>query len=469
MNDTSTMQSTAASKSRLLKNRYLFGLGTIGRDMLYGIMSFQLVFYLTEVVKISAQSLVYVTTIIMCMTIFDAFNDPFMGVVVDNTRSRWGKFKPWILIGTILAGCAVALIYSDFGLTGTPYIISFAIFYLMWGITFTINDISYWSMLPSLSSDQRERERIGAFARICANIGLFSFVVGVVPITQAISTMLGGNLRLAYTIFALSLIAIMWFFQAFTLLGVKEDRSIPLGDTTSIKELFSVITKNDQLLWVTISMALFYTGYTITTAFGLYFFKYIYGDESMFSLFAAILGLSQLFALIIYPMIAKRLNRRQFYSFAIVLVVLGYAIFYLAPTNTMLFIGLGGFLLFVGQGFIQLLVLMFITDTVEYGELKLGRRNDSVTLSIRPFISKLSSAISTGVVGTTLLISGIKEAESAAHVTARGAQIFKLSMLVLPVVLILIGYIIYRSKYIIDEKRYKEMLAELEERRSARS
>ena len=85
------------TSTQIKKNRWMYGLGTIGRDMVYTIFSMQLMFYLTDVLEISSQTLVYVTLIMMVIRVFDAVNDPFMGVLVDNTKSRWGKFKPWIL------------------------------------------------------------------------------------------------------------------------------------------------------------------------------------------------------------------------------------------------------------------------------------------------------------------------------------------------------------------------------------
>ncbi len=452
------------AEGQKVKNRYMYGLGTVGRDMVYSLFSIQLMFYLTDVLEISTQTLVYVTIIMMVIRIFDAFNDPFMGVLVDNTRSRWGKFKPWILSGVILSGILTVIMFRDFGLKAAGFLVMFTVVYVLWEISFTANDIAYWSMLPSLSQDLKERERIGAFARICANIGLFSFVVGVVPITNYLAEVT-GSLKTAYTVFAVALVLIMWVFQAFTLLGVKETVDVRVEETTRVSELFKIITQNDQLLWTTVSMVLFQIGYISTTSFGLYFFKYVYGDEGMYAIFAAILGVTQIVALALYPRFSKRYNRRTLYTAATILVVAGYLIFYFAPTTTMLFIGLAGVLLFAGQGFIQLLMLMFISDSVEYGEWKLGRRNDSVTLSLQPFINKMGSAASAGVVGFTLVLSGMKEAEVPEDMTASGLQIFKFSMLILPLIIIVIGYFVYRRKYIIDEKKFAEILADLEERR----
>lgn len=446
-------------------NQVTFGLGTVGRDMVYTMVSMYLMFYLTDVLQLSDSVLWWVTAIIMAARVFDAFNDPFMGVIVDNTHTKYGKFKPWICIGSVLSSIFTVLLFTDLGLSGGAFIVVFGIIYILWGITYTMHDISYWSMLPTLSQDQREREQIGSVARICASIGLFAVVSLIVPVTEAIGGAV-GSLQKGYFILSIILVAVMLGFLLFTVFGVKEPK---LGNQkeehTSVKELVRIIFKNDQLLVTAIAMALFMIGYCTTTSFGLYYFKYVYGDEGMYSIFAVILGVSQIFALSIFPVLGKRFSRKSLYAFSTALVVLGYIIFFLAPTNTMLFIGIAGLVLFIGQAFIQVMMLMFLTDSVEYGEWKFGKRNDSVTFSLQPFINKMGGAVASGVAGAIVIISGMSQAQSAADMTASGIVILKMAMMVFPLICILVGFLIYRSKYILDEKMYEKIVRELNERK----
>lgn len=440
-------------------NRYYFGLGTVGRDMLYSMVSMYLLVYLTEILNLPDSTMWLMTGVLTILRIFDAVNDPFMGFLVDNTHSRFGKFKPWIAIGGLFGGILTVLLFTDIGLTGLGYAISFAIIYLLWDFIYGANDIAYWSMLPSLTIDQKEREKTGSFARICANIGMYIVVVGILPMTGA----LGGDKK-AWFIFAVGVVVIMWAFLAFTLFGVKENRTLyKREESTSLKEMFSVLFKNDQLLFTAISMALFMIGYCTTTSFGVYYFKYAFKNEGMYSVFAGILGISQLLALTSFNLFSKKYSRKQLYAFSTILVVLGYIIFFFSPMN-MLFIGLAGVLIFVGQAFIQLLMLMFLTDTVEYGQWKLGRRNESITFSVQPFINKIGGAIASGIVGATLILSGINSAATPDDVTAKGLMIMKLSMLILPLILILGGYIVYRFKFKIDKEMFDKIVIDLSER-----
>ncbi len=445
------------------RNLYTFGLGTIGRDMLYSLVSMYLIFYLTDILSLPDSTLWWLTSILLVARIFDAVNDPIMGVIVDNTHSRFGKFKPWIAVGALLTSVFTVLMFTDFGLREIPFLILFAVVYLLWDISFTANDIGYWSMLPTLSMDQKERENIGAFARICANVGLFAVVVGIVPITKSLGSAF-GSMEKGYMVFAIIIAVIMCAGQCITLFGVRELKGVFKAEqSTSLKEMFSIIVKNDQLLYTAISMSLFMIGYMTTTSFGQYYFKYAYGDEDMYSIFALVLGVSQIAALLVFPLFSKRYSRKALYAGSTVLVVLGYVIFFFSPMN-MLFIGASGVLIFVGQAFIQLLMLMFLTDTIEYGQWKLGKRNDSVTLSLQPFINKIGGAVASGIVGSTVILSGISRAQTPADVKPEGLLLMKVAMLALPLLSILAGYLIYKYKFKIDAKMYESILADLQAR-----
>jgi sugar (glycoside-pentoside-hexuronide) transporter len=445
------------------RNRYFFGLGTIGRDMFYAMVSMYIMVYITEVRGVSDATLAVMTVLLLILRTFDAFNDPLMGLIVDNTKSRFGKFKPWILFGGIIGGASMVLMFTDFGFSGALYAATFGVFYIMWDIFYGLNDIAYWSMMPSLSTNQRQREKIGSFARICANIGLFAVVVGIIPLTNLLSNAV-GSAKKGWFLFAVLITVLMLGFLLFTLLGVKEKKGyFRREEKTTLKEMFHVLVKNDQLMWVAVSMSLFMIGYTTTASFGVYFFKYAYGDENMYAVFAAVLGVSQIIALGVFTLVRKRITRRRLYSAATLTVVLGYVLFFLSPMN-MVWIGIAGTLIFFGQAFIEILMLMFLSDSIEYGQWKLGKRNESITFSVQPFINKIGGAIASGVVGLTLILSGINAADSAQQVTAQGILTLKVAMLILPLVSILLGYIVYMKKFRIDEEVYEKIISSLRTR-----
>jgi melibiose permease/lactose/raffinose/galactose permease len=175
------------------------------------------------------------------------------------------------------------------------------------------------------------------------------------------------------------------------------------------------------------------------------------------------LGVAQLTGFLIFPLFRRRFSRRTLYTAATAMIVLGYVVFFFAPMN-MIWIGAAGLLLFVGQAFVVLLMLVFITDCIEYGHWKLGHRNAAVTFALQPFINKVGAALGTQIVSVVVITSGINSAASPDDVSANGLLLMRMAMLVLPLILIVVGYLIYRAKYRIDEAFYAQIVQDLEAR-----
>lgn len=460
------LEEGVVDRTQTLRNRYGFGIGTLGRDMAYTMISLYLLFYLSDVLEVSDATLGSVTVVLVLVRIFDAVNDPFMGVLIDNTHSRFGKFKPWIVVGAVLSSALMLLMFSGVGvgMGDLAFTLVFGAIYLLWEITYTANDIGYWSMLPALTQDQTERERIGAWARICANIGAFSMVVAIVPVSNALADVV-GDLPTAYLTIAGVVVVLALVFQAVMLVLVREDDTIPARpQRTPFRELAPTIFRNDQLMAVTAALVLFMTAFSTTVGFGIYYFKYVWGDEDMYAVFAAVLGVAQIGALALYPVLARRWNREQLFRTAIAMVVAGYLLFFLAPTGMLPLVVVSGLLIFAAEAVIQLLMLVFIADTVEYGQWKLGRRNDSVTISVQPFVYKLGTALASGIVGATVIASGMSAADNHEDMTDGGIALVKVAMLLVPMVLIVASYVVHRRFYRLDAARFAQIVAEMRER-----
>ncbi|HHW82791.1 MAG TPA: sugar transporter [Actinomycetales bacterium] len=442
----------------MTRNRFTFAIGTLGRDMVYTLQSMFLIFFLTDILDLPDATMWWVSGILFGARIFDAFTDIAMGGIVDNTRTRWGPYKPWIIFGALLSGVVTVLLFTDFGVRGTWFVVLFGAVYLMWGLAWTTNDISYWALLPALSLDPKEREKAGSLAKVFATIGLFAVVVAILPVTNA----MGGDPP-AWTLFVVVVVLIMLVFQAVTIVGVRQPQIVAVDQHTSVREVISAVVKNDQLLWVALAMGLFYTGYNTTTAFGTYFFKYAYKDEEMYSIFALVLGVSQLIGFALFPVLRARFTRRQIYTLATVVIGLGYIIFFFSPMN-IIPIGIAGVLLFVATASMVVLFMMFMTDCIEYGQWKLGRRSTAVTYALQPFVVKVASAFATAIVGVTVILTGINSAPTPEDVTEGGLWGMKVMMMLVPFFLILGGYLIYLTKYKIDEKFHAQIVADLKER-----
>ncbi len=445
-------------KSNDQRNRIFFGLGTVGRDMFYAFEANTLLYFLSDVLSLPVWVFAAVSMILSVMRIFDAVNDPITGLVIDNIRSPWGKFKPAILVGGVLSAVFSVLLFSGIG-EGWTFILLFGLSYLLWDITYGINDIGYWTLLPVLSSDQRQREKTGAFARICANIGMYIVMVAWQPVTTAL-----GNTPKVWTGCAAVISVLYLLGLLFPLLGIRENRTAPeQQESTSLGQMIRALLKNDQLMWTTLAMALFMVGYCTTVNFAIYYMKYLFGNEGMYVVLVAVVGIAQLGTLTVYPAVARRMNRRSMYTMATGLVLLGYALFFFAEVSILL-IALAAVLVFVGQAFIQTLMLMFLADTVEYGHWKLGKRNEAVTFSVQPLINKIGGALATGIVSLTLIFSGIKiDGGTVDAIGAEGKLIMKLAMFAIPLLMIIAGYIVYLKKYRISEEYYAWIRQQLEE------
>ncbi|PKK96473.1 MAG: hypothetical protein CVV58_06160, partial [Tenericutes bacterium HGW-Tenericutes-3] len=327
-------------------------------------------------------------------------------------------------------------------------------------------------------------------ARIFASLGMF-LTIALVPI---IYQNFAGGPKKAFSVIALVIGLIFVISQVALFFGVKEQKSLITHveqKKTRFRDMLKIIFKNDQLVVIIIAIFLFNTGYFITTSLGIYFFNYDFNKYGgiEFTLFSAVLAVSQLSALILFPILAKKMSRRKIFTMAIGMIAVGYALFmsvgYIFPMN-MLTIGLAGLVLFSGQGFIQVLVLVMLADTIEYGQWKLGTRNESVVFAINPFVTKLATSVQTFVVSITLVASGLnskviqpvtaaKEANPemsnedvraliASNVTEPMLLGLRTSMIIIPLLLILVSYLIYRFKYKIDSKFYSQITNELTER-----
>lgn len=220
------------------RNKYFFGLGTIGRDMFYAFEANALLYFLSNILSLPIHVFAAVSLVLSVLRIADALNDPITGLVIDNIHTKWGKFKPAILVGGVVSVIFYLILFGNVG-TGTAYVIFFAAAYVLWDISYGINDIAYWTLLPALTQDQKQRENYGAFARICANIGMYIIMVGWQPITAAL-----GNTPKAWMTVAVSVSVIYLAGLCFPLFGVKENREIKEDDEKfTIRDMWNAITK----------------------------------------------------------------------------------------------------------------------------------------------------------------------------------------------------------------------------------
>ncbi len=170
------------------KEKFAYGIGAVGKDMVYMLSASYVLYYFQDIMKTSAIAMGF---ILLIARVFDAFNDPIMGVVVAKTKTKWGKFRPWLLIGTITNAVILFLMFAaPPTLDGKGLIAYAAVTYILWGVTYTMMDIPYWSMIPAFTQGGKEREGLSALGRSCAGVG--SAIVTILTV-MAVTT-IGSSL-----------------------------------------------------------------------------------------------------------------------------------------------------------------------------------------------------------------------------------------------------------------------------------
>lgn len=495
-------------KKPFTKNMLMFSLGTIGRDFLYFLFNSFLMTFILFTKTIDNKMLTVVGAIIVVARIFDALNDPIMGGIVENTRTKWGKYKPWQLLGAVLTGAVIISVFCV-KLDGWSYIGFLAFAYLMFSITFTMNDISYWGMLPSLTSDEHERNKLTSCAQLLASagVGLASLLI---PLFTTGSLAKWGA-PTGYKVIGIISAVLMVLFQLFTILGVKEKPLPPIkpdkSDRLTLKKMFQTIAKNDQLLWCALIMLIFSIGTGVVGGGLLTMYVYFeFGYEGGYTLLIGIgYGIISTLFTATYPWLSKKFGRNKVLYSAGVAIILGFILMLIfalaiptgAPKSTEWFtkfilIAIAYTIVGYGMGFYMIMVIN-MANTVEYNEWKYGQRNESLIFSLRPFTAKLSSALTQALVigvyavaSITTYTNAISDVENEASknlitnkvkmekiteiinkVSLQDRQILAACMCIIPIVFMIVALILYKKKCTLSETRLAEMVRETEARKLA--
>lgn len=450
------------------KEKMSYGLGAVGKDMVYMLSASYVLYYYQDILGVSA---IAMGIILMAARVFDAFNDPIMGIVVAKTRTKWGRFRPWLFIGTVLNAVILYIMFAaPPALDGKGLVAYAAVIYILWGVTYTMMDIPFWSMIPAFTEGGKERENLSTLGRSCAGVG--SAIVTIITV-KCVELLGAGSERAGFKRFALIIALIFIVFEVIACLIIKEKSTVDV-DSPSVSAMFKSLVQNDQAMTVVIAIVLINASLYITSNLLIYFFKYDIGgakwtdDYTLFNTFGG--GMQILSMMLFFPLFRKFMSAIRVFYTSFVMAIAGYALLLIqmivGVKNVYLYF-IPAFFVFMAFGMLTVLTTVFLANTVDYGELKNNRRDESVIFSMQTFVVKLASGVSAFIASICLQIFNISDNTDTVvdNVTATSSLMgLRMTMTILPIVGLLIAIFIFGKRYILTDEKLEEISNELKAR-----
>lgn len=398
-----------ADEREFRKNKWFFSAGGIGRDMLYTLVSTYFLQYVQFGLTLTVAQFATLSILIGILgRVWDGINDPMMGAIIDGTHLKMGKFRPWIMIGAILTALLTVLLFNVRP-SGWTYIFVICAIYLVWEASFTMNDIGYWSMIPSLSRTKERRDNITTYVTFFAGLG-------TIIMTGLVTFFSPGNVLSAYAIYSVIACVAILVCQMMVVFTVKEaprdEVEAHEENSVSFKKMVKTIFHNKQLLWMSLALLFSSTATAILLGliYNLYYLEGSYNGDIF--IFLVIYGIANTVIQLMYPRIAKRFSRKQIQFVCFFVQAAGYLGLGLMGwfnTGIPLIIPLCIFalLVFAGNTLFYVAELVNLNNCVEYNEYITGRREEAVVTTMRPLIVKFADAVKYLVVTITLIVSGL--------------------------------------------------------------
>jgi len=419
-----------------------YGIGAVGLDLSYGMFYSYLSYYLSSVLGLKEGFLLLLTPL---ARIWDGVNDPMMGTIVDNTKTKMGKYRPWIIIGALSNAVVLTLLFTSFGMSGTRLYVYIAFMYILWGMTNTMADIPYWSMVPSFTSDPKDRNLVATVARTFSGIGqgLITILTPLIlpKLSDGITTDKGYSAS-GFSRWALICAVALVCFSLICVLSTKERHVIYKANKEkfSFKKMFQVVAHNDQLV-------IFMIFAMLSTA--VYYFTDVLEKPTAQSMFSTIGAVGSAVGLLVIPLLSKKFTKRTIYIISLCMTIFGYILMYIFGPILKLTIALDISYIISSVGISSMFVAqtIFLADIVDYGEYKNGERNESITFSMKGFLQKMAYTIQTIILLGGLGLMHYNQQIVTAHINDATKTAIGFIAFGVPPILVLLALIVFVRKF----------------------
>lgn len=428
-----------------------YGIGAVGLDLSYGMFYSYLSYYLSSVLGLKEGFLLLLTPL---ARIWDGVNDPMMGTIVDNTKTKMGKYRPWIIIGALSNAVVLTLLFTSFGMSGTRLYVYIAFMYILWGMTNTMADIPYWSMVPSFTSDPKDRNLVATVARTFSGIGqgLITILTPLIlpKLSDGITTDKGYSAS-GFSRWALICAVALVCFSLICVLSTKERHVIYKANKEkfSFKKMFQVVAHNDQLVIFMIFAVLSNAGWYLTSGTAVYYFTDVLEKPTAQSMFSTIGAVGSAVGLLVIPLLSKKFTKRTIYIISLCMTIFGYILMYIFGPILKLTIALDISYIISSVGISSMFVAqtIFLADIVDYGEYKNGERNESITFSMKGFLQKMAYTIQTIILFGGLGLMHYNQQIVTAHINDATKTAIGFIAFGVPPILVLLALIVFVRKF----------------------
>jgi sugar (glycoside-pentoside-hexuronide) transporter len=439
---------------RALTRKEIFGycVGDLGINLNFQMMGFYLAFFYTDVFGIPPG---HVAGLFLAARVWDAVNDPLMGVIADRTQTKRGKFRPYVLFGALPLNLMLVACFFTPDLPMAAKLVYAYVTYILHGMVFTAVGLPYSAISAVMTQDQQERAVISSVRMFFAVVVALSVIILVRPFAEGYFETPQQGYTAAMLAVSVVSTGLLWFSYT-----QSKERLEVQRETYSLRQLLPIVTKNDALWVLALAMFLNTCVWVTINAVALYYFRYVYQDPNLFERFYFLTLPANVVGVLVTPWLTKRIGKPRTFMIGTSLAALFYGLRYLIPQgNLAMFLAVScvaGF----GMMLCSITQWGMLPDTVEYGHWKTGIRSEGLPFALFSFMQKLGLAVAGALASFVLSVVGYKPNDTQNEAVVAAIDLLFNALPAALSVLCLIALFFYR----IDQTLFTKLTADLSAR-----